>query len=102
MTTPDEVAASLTVKEIDEFCREWTSGDPEFDEPDVMLKAICLLAKKSLSPPAGMVMVPREPTDEMIQAVTVNYQPHLRNPDNWKKHVAGIYRKMLSARERKE
>ena len=56
MTTPDEVAASLTAEEIDAFCREWTSGDPEFDAPDVMLKAICKLAKQSLSPPAGMVM----------------------------------------------
>ena len=53
--TPDEVAASLTAEEIDAFCREWTSGDPEFDAPDVMLKAICKLAKQSLSPPAGMV-----------------------------------------------
>ena len=51
--------------------------------------------RASLSPPAGMVMVPREPTREMIEsALTLLRIGEVADVD-------AIYRVMLSARERK-
>jgi len=39
----------ITKEQIQEFCREWTRGDPVDDEPDVMLRAICNIAISALA-----------------------------------------------------
>lgn len=88
MTTPDEVAALIKrLEEAGGTGLDLSPGDP--------LCAAAARALKSLSPPAGMVMVPREPTKAMLNA---GYEAAAfpRDPEI----CVAMWKAMLSAQER--
>lgn len=106
--TPDEVAATSPesiVEEIVSVIRRYLQHDSQrpcsWHEVEDCIEAIRSL--ESLSPPAGMVMVPGEPTGAMIErgGETRTWQSDMTGEDI-DSLVADVYRAMLSARERKE
>lgn len=59
-------------------------------------------ALESLSPPAGMVMVPEEPTDAMrVAGIMANGEHDEKYPVDHLYRTVRIYRAMLSASEKK-
>ena len=62
------------------------------------------IESKESPPPAGMVMVPREPTRQLVSTLCQRHPSNL-TPRSWefaRKQWAGLVEDALSARERKE
>lgn len=66
-------AEELTAEQIEEFYREYVSGNPENDDTDIKFRAICDAAKRSLLP-SGSVAVP---TDSDVETTLALFRSEL-------------------------